>query len=258
MDKKIGAQYYTIRDHCTTIEDFDASCKKVSDIGYKIVQISGTPLKADEMRDVLDKYNLNCVTTHRSFSDFLADIDEIIDYNRTLGCDLCGVGIMPKDRAQSNSALSGFIKDANKVCETLKSENMYFGYHNHAMEFAKLDGKPIIERLVEETNPEIFNFIVDCYWVQVGGKNPADFIKQLAKRAMAIHFKDFSVDLDNWTVPQMCEIGRGNLDWDKIIAACEEAGSRWALVEQDVNWINNDPFEALATSYNFLKTKGFC
>lgn len=47
MDKRIGAQYYTIRDHIQTIEDFDESCRKVKEIGYQIVQISGTPLKGN-------------------------------------------------------------------------------------------------------------------------------------------------------------------------------------------------------------------
>ena len=44
MDKRIGAQYFTIREHLKTMEDFELSCQKISEIGYKLVQISGTPL----------------------------------------------------------------------------------------------------------------------------------------------------------------------------------------------------------------------
>ena len=40
MDKRIGAQYYTIRDFCQTLDDFEKSCEKVSKIGYKTVQLS--------------------------------------------------------------------------------------------------------------------------------------------------------------------------------------------------------------------------
>ncbi len=110
----------------------------------------------------------------------------------------------------------------------------------------------------EETNPEIFNFIVDVYWLQVGGVTPQDFIEKLGKRAMAIHFKDFAVNINDWQTPLMTHIGSGNLDRDKIIPSCEKVGSRWALVEQHTNWINNNPFDALSISYNFLKQKGFC
>ena len=56
MDRRIGAQLYTVRDFTKTIEDFDETCRKINEIGYKIVQISGTPLKADEMKSVLNKY----------------------------------------------------------------------------------------------------------------------------------------------------------------------------------------------------------
>ena len=61
----------------------------------------------------------------------------------------------------------------------------------------------------------------------------------------------------NWQVPEMCEVGSGNLDWDGIISACEDAGTRWAFVEQDRNWIDNDCLKSLKTSYDFLTTKGF-
>ena len=37
----IGAQFYTIRDFCKTPEDLAESLKKVADIGYKTVQLSG-------------------------------------------------------------------------------------------------------------------------------------------------------------------------------------------------------------------------
>ena len=256
MDKNIGAQFFTVREYMKSIEDFDSTCRKISETGYKLVQISASPLKAAEMREVLDKYNLKAVTTHRGFDDFLKDIDEIIDYNKTLGSDLCGIGMMPAEYGESAETLKEFINKANKICEILKKENMYFGYHNHAFEFAKIDGRLIFDYLIEETDPEIFNFIADTYWIQVGGKNPPDIIRRLGKRAMAVHFKDFAVNKQNWTVPEMAEVGKGNLDWDEILKACEDAGTRWALVEQDVCKVS--PFESLKISYDYLTKKGFC
>lgn len=95
MDKRIGAQYYTLREYTGTIEDFEESCRKVKEMGYKIVQISGTPLKAVPMKEVLDRYGLRTVVTHRSFEDFQNNLEEVMDYNLTLGCELCGLGSMP-------------------------------------------------------------------------------------------------------------------------------------------------------------------
>lgn len=253
MDKRIGAQYYTLREYATTMEDFEDTCRKVSEIGYKLVQISGTPLGAAEMREVLDRYGLEVVTTHRSFEDFQKDLGEIMDYNRTLGCKLCGVGSMPTWARENGENLSRFICEANEMAVRLGEAGMYFGYHNHAFEFAKLDGDFIMDRLIAETDPHSFQFIVDTYWLQVGGMNPAAFIRRLGSRAMAIHFKDLRANVDNTT--EMAEIGVGNLDWDGIIEACEEAGAKWALVEQDI--CRHSPFESLKISYDYLTGKGF-
>ena len=39
---EIGAQFFTVRDTCKTLEGFAETLKKVADIGYRTVQISGT------------------------------------------------------------------------------------------------------------------------------------------------------------------------------------------------------------------------
>ena len=254
MDRQIGAQYYTLREFTKTIEDFDKTCRKVKEIGYKIVQISGTPLGATEMKAVLDKNGLKVATTHRSFDDFLNNLDEVMEYNRILGCELCGVGSMPPKYRDSAEGVSQFIKEMNEVAEKLKKEGLYFGYHNHAFEFVKFDGKFIMERLIEESDPDAVKFIVDTYWLQFGGLNPAKFIKKLGERAMVVHFKDLKMNLEDKV--EMAEVGEGNLDWDDIIGACDESGAKWAMVEQDV--CQRNPFESLKMSYDYLITKGFC
>ena len=38
MDKRIGAQLYTVRDYTKTLEDFDKTLEKVAAIGYKSVR----------------------------------------------------------------------------------------------------------------------------------------------------------------------------------------------------------------------------
>ena len=58
---KIGAQFYTIRDFCKTLDDFSESLKKVADIGYKTVQISGTCAYTPEwLKAELLKNGLEC------------------------------------------------------------------------------------------------------------------------------------------------------------------------------------------------------
>ena len=255
MDRRIGAQLYTVRDFTKTIEEFDETCRRIRDIGYQIVQISGTNLPADEMKSILDKYRLEVVTTHRSFEGFLENLDEIIDYNQTLGCRLCGIGSLPWGIRANPTAVKQFVKDADRVSGELKQAGMLFGYHHHSFEFAKLEGVRTIDRLIEDTDPEAFRFIVDTYWLQVGGVSPADFITGLGKRAMAVHLKDLNINPEQDFAQEMAEVGQGNLDWNGILNSCQNAGVSWALVEQDV--CKEDPFQSLRISYEFLKGKGY-
>ena len=255
MDRRIGAQLYTVRDFTKTIEEFEETCRRIRDIGYQIVQISGTNLPADEMKSILDKYRLEVVTTHRSFEGFLENLDEIIDYNQTLGCRLCGIGSLPWGIRANPTAVKQFVKDADRVSGELKQAGMLFGYHHHSFEFAKLEGVRTIDRLIEDTDPEAFRFIVDTYWLQVGGVSPADFITGLGKRAMAVHLKDLNINPEQDFAQEMAEVGQGNLDWNGILNSCQNAGVSWALVEQDV--CKEDPFQSLRISYEFLKGKGY-
>ena len=78
MNRQIGAQYFTIRKQISDMDSFDVACKKVADIGYKIVQISGVSLEAKEMREVLDNYGLKCVVTHKKFDDFKNNINDVL------------------------------------------------------------------------------------------------------------------------------------------------------------------------------------
>lgn len=254
MEKQIGAQLYTVRDFMDTIENFETTCQKISEMGYKVVQVSGTGLEARAMREVLDRYHLRVAATHQGFDTFVNEPQKVIEYNKTLGSPVCGIGIMPEPYRQNADTLSDFIEKANRAVEVIEDGELVVGYHNHAFEFLKKDGVTIMDRLLTETN---LSYIIDTYWVQVAGLNPASYIRKVGDKAGIIHFKDVCVDPENNTLSRMCEVGEGNLEWDEIIKACDESAARWALVEQD--WcFGRDPFECLKTSYGNMTKKGFC
>ena len=62
---QLGAQFFTIRDFCKNTDDIAESLKKVADIGYKTVQLSGIcAYDAGWMKEELRKNGLTCVLTH--------------------------------------------------------------------------------------------------------------------------------------------------------------------------------------------------
>lgn len=260
MDKRIGAQFYTIREFCKTLEDFDESCKKVSEIGYKVVQLSGIgDFTGKEVRTVLDKYGLICACTHRAAEKYLGHLEEEIEFHKTTGCKVCGLGSMPggtKADFHGNTGLElveTFAKDFGPVCEKLAEHDLVFAYHNHGFEFVKINGKFLFEELFDRMPYDNFKLILDVYWLASVGVNPAKFIAKYKDKIACLHYKDLKVVKHREQT--YGEVGQGNLEWDEIIAASKESSAEFALIEQDQ--CDGDPFDSLKISYDFLKEKGF-
>jgi sugar phosphate isomerase/epimerase len=66
---KIAAQLYTIRDFTKTPDDLDRSMKRIKEIGYKAVQVSGIgPMEHQQVKDIMDSHGLTICATHVSFA----------------------------------------------------------------------------------------------------------------------------------------------------------------------------------------------
>jgi len=245
----IGAQLYTVRDFCKTTEDLSQTLKKIADIGYRYVQVSGTcPYEANWLRGELEKNGMSCVITHIPSKKLIEKTQTVIDDHNVLGCEYIGLGYYSFDPL--GEKYDAFCSTYKPVAEKIASEGKYFMFHNHAGEFQKLDNKTVIARLAEDFSPSLMGFTLDTYWVQVGGANPADMIEMLSGRVPCIHLKDYSYQ------QKMSVVGEGNINFDRVLKKAEQAGVRYMLVEQD-DCGGEDPFDCLRRSYGFLRSRGF-
>lgn len=251
MDQRIGAQLFSVRDFCKTAEEFEQTLQKLKKIGYKVVQLSGISweIPANTIKELCDKYGMTVACTHMPMDFYEEKMDWVIDYHKTVGAKVAGIGGIWGECRENLENLRATIQKMNGFDKELKEAGLRFGYHNHMFEFIKYEGKHMYDYLIEEGT---FDFILDTCWVAAAGLNPATLIQKLGKRASMIHFKDLKPLPDNTAT--YCEIGQGNLDWDEIIKACDQA--EFALVEQDK--CPGDPFDSLEISYQYLKTKGLC
>ncbi len=246
----IGAQFFTLREHCKTLEDFAESLKKVADIGYTTVQISGTcEYEPSWLKEQLDKNGLKCVLTHISKDKLTTDPVAVAKAHDVFGCDCVGLGSF-QIKDEEGRHYDDFLNIYTPVARALKENGKYFMYHNHAHEFRKIDGKLILEKLAEDVAPDLMGFTLDTYWVQVGGGDPAEWIKKLSGRVPCIHLKDCAYE------QQMAVVGEGNINFERVFEQAEKAGTKYMLVEQD-NCNGEDPFDCLKRSYNNLKAFGF-
>jgi sugar phosphate isomerase/epimerase len=250
---RVGAQLYTIREFTKTPEDIAGSMKRIKEIGYDAVQVSGFgSIDHQQVKDIMDAEGLTVCATHIGYDKLKNDLDDVIKQHKLWDCKYVGLGSMPGEYSKDKEGYVAFAKEATEIARKLADNGLRFIYHNHNFEFMKFDGVTGMDILFNETDPDVFDFEIDTYWVQAGGANPVDWINKVKSRMKVVHFKDMGVDSNRQVI--MTEIGEGNLNWPCIIEACTDIGVEWALVEQDI--CQRDPFESLAISLKNLKDFG--
>lgn len=243
---QLGAQLFTVREFAKNLDDFAETLKKVAAIGYKTVQVSGTcDYDAQWLKEQLDLNGLKCVLTHIKTDKIENQIEQVISDHKVFDCSNIGIGMYKINECGVDAFYDKFINSAKEI----KKNGMNFCYHNHAFEFEKQNGKTLYQQMAEKFLKDELCFTLDTYWVQAGGADPIWWINYLKGRVPCIHLKDMDYQRN------MMAIGEGNMNFDGILKACEQAGTQHLLVEQD-NCNGEDPFDCLKRSYDFLKSCG--
>ena len=255
---KIGAQLYTVREYMKDEKSMSESLKKIADIGYHYVQVSGTgPYDPQWMREELEKNGLQCVITHTNQERMIQEPETVAKEHEILGTDYIGIGMYDIMKV----GMDGFIERFRPVAECFKAHGKLLMYHNHDIEFEKLDGKLILDRLIEAFPEDELGFTLDVFWVQAGGGDPAWWLRKLAGRTPCIHLKDMgfrSIPGERFSVGRgriMMPVGEGNMNNEAIVEAALQNGAEYALIEQD-DCNGEDPFDCLKRSLSYLQSLG--
>ena len=249
----VGAQLYTVREFTKTAKGIAESLKKVADIGYTAIQISGFgPVDPKEVAKMVEDNGLTVASTHRSWDAFLNDLDTEIEIHKLWKCNHPAIGGLP-GTYRGPDGLKRFLGELAPIAKKLAAEGMDFSYHNHNHELVKYDGKTWLAMLYDQAPPDMLKAEIDTYWIQAGGGDPTAWVEKCAGREPLLHLKDMIVTPER--EQRFAEIGEGNLNWPAILKAAKAGGVEWYLVEQD-RCYDNDPFESLAISYRNLVEMG--
>jgi sugar phosphate isomerase/epimerase len=247
-DVPIALQLYTIRE--LTALDLRGALQKVAALGYEGVEIAGTGGRsADDMKGLLDSCSLRPAGNHVGLDQLETDIEAVADYNLTLGCPYVVVPYLADDRRTSAADWQRVAASLTEAAERLQPHGLKLAYHNHSFEFARFDGRAGLDILYSEAPADKVYAEVDTYWVQHGGRDPAEFIASMPGRCPLIHLKDMAAGEGQ----EFCEVGHGILDWERIFRACEVGGAEWYIVEQDS--CPADPLESARKSIDWLRSR---
>lgn len=249
---QVAAQLYTLRDHLKTPSQTAKTLRQVRKIGYTAVQVAGVgPIDARELAKMLDGEGLTCCSTHDSA--ILDSPETVAEQLATLGCVYSSYPYPAGVDFSSMRETRNLIKRLNAAGRALNAAGRVLTYHNHDIEFRHLKGRPVLDMIYDETDPNYVQAELDAHWVQAGGASTVAWCRHLSGRLPAIHLKDYAVGSNRSRL--FAEVGSGNMDWTGILAAAQAAGCKWYIVEQDGDWVDNDPFKSLKQSFRFLKDR---
>ncbi|HEY5484234.1 MAG TPA: sugar phosphate isomerase/epimerase [Propionibacteriaceae bacterium] len=202
-----------------------------------------------------------------------ADFDKVVDDCRRLGCSYLRIGMMPVTAMVTKPAVEEFARQCEEASQRLRAEGIQLAYHNHHVDFAKHDGETLFD-IVRRLSPTL-HFEIDVHWVQRGGKNPVDVLREYAGQVELVHLKDYRVGLLPETaldllaagdragfsrefagLVQFAEVGAGTLDFAAIIPQALASGAEHLLVEQDELY-GRDVYDCLADSIAHVHSLGY-
>lgn len=266
----LGVQLYTVGAAVT--QDLEGTFQRLAAMGYRAVELVGyhghTPAQlrkaADETGLVFTSIHLDDRAIGRTEEDtrrIAADLDVLDVTNVVLPTFIWPSDIVRKPdeafpdwlaRAVAEKGRSLWEDTAdllNSRGRALRAEGLRLAYHNHNVEFAPVAGTTGWEIILAETDPAFVDFEVDAGWVAAAGLDPIAFVKGLEGRVRQMHVKDIKPSTkSNFAFRQdPAEVGRGMIDWPRLLPAAYAAGITQFYVEQEPPFPNG-PFEALEIS----------
>lgn len=255
--KALGIQLYMVLKAYQ--DDPIGTLKTLKSIGYTEIEAIITTTAAT-LRDQLKETGLNCPSLHFDSLGF----DPGVEAAHTLGAKFIVSSMLPsimQKEQGANAPEPSYSLDeakrtaeyANRLGEKAKKAGLQYAYHNHHREFTDVGGgQTFYDVLLKETDHQLVQFEMDCGWVHMGGKNPADYFKANANRIPLMHAKDFLPGAGGKDFPG-AELGRGTLDYKPIMAAADRAGLKHCFVEQEGPFSRMSQLEAARIDYAYLK-----
>ncbi|AZP05540.1 sugar phosphate isomerase/epimerase family protein [Jeotgalibaca ciconiae] len=279
---KIGVQGSTVKQQFQELGVYE-TMKKLSEIGYKSVEISQvetSPENIEAIQKACKDFDMEIAAMSASLEPQTKDgesltthYDKIVADCKAVDADLLRIGMLPIPAMASLDKVLEFCEKVNDVTKKLKEDGITLYYHNHHVEFRKYDGKFLLD-IIREKAP-LLGFELDVHWIQRGGANPLEVIRDYKGKVELIHLKDYrvgelpqeSVDalfqgdaskfMDKFNnLIEFAELGSGTLPLKEIIEESLSSGVRYLLVEQDDTY-GVDPFESLKISYEHLVELGY-
>jgi sugar phosphate isomerase/epimerase len=233
-------------------KDFAGTLEKVAALGLVEVEFAGyfnhTPR---EIKSILADYQLSSPSAHISTAALRGNLREEIEAAQAIGHRYLVCGYLPAEERRSLDDYQKLVELLNGAAERLKKVGIQFAYHNHDFEFLPMEGKLPYDLILAGTDPQLVKMELDLYWITKAGQDPLKYFSAYPGRFPLVHLKDMDATPKHF----FTEVGRGMIDFKKILPVAQKAGVKHYFVEQDETPAS--PFSSIKLSMDYLKRLEF-
>lgn len=245
---RIGLQLYTVRDQMKA--SVSNTLAAVAKAGYKEVEFAGYfGHSAADIRKMLDDVGLTAPSTHVQMAQLGTEWESLLNQAKTIGHEYLVCAWI--DEADRN--IPGYTKIAarfNDAGRRAREKGLKFGYHNYFFEFNPIDGQIPYDLLLRECDPDKVAMEIDIFWMTKGGGDPVKYMERYPGRFPMLHVKDMGPAPKH----EMLDVGKGTINWKKILRAGEKGGVKHVFVENDEAKL---PLASIRTSFGYLQALSY-
>jgi len=247
---RIGLQLYTVRREMAG--NVETTLQHVAAIGYRDVEFAGYyDREPAKLRATLDALQLSAPSAHVGLPGVEAQWSATAAAAKVLGHRWVIVAsVNERGTFDSIAGVKALAARFNAAGRRARDAGLRFGFHNHNVEFRKVEGAEPLEVLLSETDPSLVDFEMDLYWATQGGGDPLAYFARHTGRFKLAHVKDSGGP----PAHEMRDVGAGVIDWKKLLAPGTGAGFERFIVEHDQP---KDAFASVEASYRYLKALEF-
>jgi sugar phosphate isomerase/epimerase len=235
-----GVQLYTVRELLAA--DFEGTLARVAEIGFQEVEFAGYHGRTSrQVRSALAAAGLSAPAAHVDVDALERDLDRTVETAAEVGHGYLFLPWIPEPMrtADGYRRLGDLL---NRAAERAMRSGVRVGYHNQEYDFRPLDGEVPLQLLLRATDERVRHEL-DVYWAAHAGADPLEYLTRFGSSFVAVHLKDMTADR------QMTDVGRGTLDFPRILAAASAAGVRHCFVEHDSP---ASPLDSIRIGHDYL------
>lgn len=244
--KQLAVQMYTFRPWANQ-EGLFPVLAQISKMGYTGLEMccfggfASLGIPARELKLRLEDLNIHMIGNHFTREMFQGCHAEAFAYIAEAGgnyaiYNIWGSYDTEADVEEKADYLNGLSAIAQKEGITLL-------YHNHAPEFAVMNGKLVIDRLAEALDPNIF-FEHDVFFARQQGCDVCEYLRTHADRIRTVHLKQIDEKGNNVDLPD------GIIDMAEVIRCASDAAD---YILEQASFREGIP-QSLQRNADYLKT----